>query len=122
MIEILAILSLLFVMLLIIAFIINKKLEIERESIENKYSLERRKLSGTSKRKKKDEDEDLEVEDFIDALPPWLASIAEGANIDLEAVYDGNPAELAKVKDLLEKNLPKLGGSNGNNEGGGLIG
>lgn len=118
MIEILAVLL---VALLIIAFIINKKIEIEREIAENKYLLDLKKLRNASKTKKKDSEEyEDDVQDFVDSLPKWLSSIAEGANIDLEAVYEGNPEELAKVKTILEKNLPQ--GQGQQNDSGGLIG
>jgi len=101
----------------IFAYSVYRKQEIQAEIAYNKYKLDRKKLYATSNRKSR-EVEDDEAQDFIDALPPWLASIAEGANVDLEALYDGEPSELAKVKELLDKNLPK--GKSIDNEG--LIG
>jgi len=102
-----------------IVYLINRNLEIKAEIAHNKYKLERKKLYTSSKSKKQQtDDEDDEIEDFIDSLPTWLTSIAEGAKVDLSKVYEGDPDELKKVKDLLDKNLPK-GSSNFND---GLIG
>lgn len=96
------------VFFVILGYILNKKLEIDREKTDNNYLLAKRKLRKASSQK---EEEDDDVQDFVDSLPTWLSSIAQGAKIDLEAVYEGDPVELQKVKDILDKHLPKTQGS-----------
>ncbi len=90
-----------------------KALSIYEKSLQNRYKLEKKKLKLKKKTKNNDDEESDEYEDFIDSLPNWLRGIADGANVNLEAVYDGDPEELKKVRDLLDKNLPGGGGGSG---------
>lgn len=106
------------VFLIIFAYTMYRKEEIKAEIAYNKYRIEKRKLPKASKGK--DEDIDDEVEEFIESLPSWLSSIFEGANIDLEKVYEGDKGELIKVKDILDKNLKTAPGAPGS--AGDLIG
>lgn len=87
-----------------------KYLQIVEKRAQNQYKLDKKKLKLKKKAKRDDDEEGDEYEDFEDSLPPWLKGIAEGANVNLEAVYDGDPEELKKVRDLLDKNLPGAGG------------
>lgn len=105
---------LILIIFLIIAWSFYQKQEILREKEDNRYRLERRKLYNDLKKKSRAPvSDDDDAADFIDSLPSWLSSIAQGANIDLQAVYEGDPGELAKIKDLLDKNLPKKGFDDG---------
>jgi hypothetical protein len=98
--------------LLFFAYILYRKQENLSEIAYNKYKIERKKLLIEANKKTKGKQiVDDDAEDFIDSLPNWLSSIAQGANIDLEAVYEGDPDELRKVKDILDKNLPKQANS-----------
>lgn len=41
------------------------------------------------------------AEEQSEGIPPMLASIAQGAGIDLQALAAGDPTQLQKIKDLL---------------------
>ena len=104
----------------VFAYTMYRKQEIYAETEHYKYLNQKRKLRIDSKVKqsKFEDSDDDDAQEFIDSLPPWLSSIAEGANINMEAVYEGDPAELKKVKDIIEKNLP----GTSNQSSGELIG
>lgn len=104
------ILGVIVIIALILGYLMNKRQEIDRETEYNRHLLAKRRLRIAHKGS--DDNDDEEKEDFIASAPKWLKSIAQGANIDLEAIYDGDEEELAKVKAILDKHLPK-GGTNG---------
>lgn len=105
--------------LVLLAFFGFKYLSIVEKSKYNTYKLERKKLNlKKGKKAKQSENDDDEVEDFIESLPGWLKGIADGAGIDLEAVYYGDQDEISKVGQLIEKNIK---GGNGNDKEGGYI-
>lgn len=100
--------------LLIIALFGYKFLAIYEKSKYNAYKLQRKTLNlKKAKNQKKNVQDDDEVEDFIESLPPWLKGICDGANIDLVAVYNGDPTELKKVGDMIQKNVGQQGTANG---------
>lgn len=102
--------------LMVFAVLGLKYLQIIEKSKQNDYFLAKKRLRSKKKAKNNNDEEGDEYEEFEDSLPPWLKGIADGAGVNLEAVYDGDPEELKKVRDLLDKNLPAAGG-----EGGGYL-
>ncbi len=96
-----------------------KYLQIIERKAQNQYKLDRKRLKTKLKNMKRDDDEGDEYEEFEESLPPWLKGIADGAGVNLEAVYDGDPEELKKVRDLLDKNLPAP--AQGGESGGGYL-
>jgi hypothetical protein len=99
-------------LIVIIAYFVNKWMTIQDRIAFRKYKIERRKLFKASKSKKKEsnDDEENDLEDFIESLPPWLQGISDGAGIDLEKVYYGDQTEIKKIGDIIQKQLP--GGTN----------
>ncbi len=91
-----------------------KYLSICEKKVQNSYKLERKRMNLKKMAGKKNPEPDNdEVEDFIESLPGWLKGVADGANIDLEAVFYGDQEELNKVKQVLDKNLQNNGGQGG---------
>ena len=109
------------ILVLVFAYLFNKKLNFDQEQRYNNYHLAKKRLVNSLKSKNKlDDDIDDQVEDFVDSMPSWMLKILQGAGIDIEKLYHEDAQELQKMKNILEK-IPTPQGSQGS-QGGNLIG
>lgn len=95
-------------LLIFTSFFVNKVIEKHAEKQFYDYKIQKWKVHKPSNRKKDEENEDTDFEDFEESLPPWLEGVLEGAGIDLEKFYDGDEKEIAKIKTAIDK-LPDGG-------------
>lgn len=74
---------------------------------KNEYYIKKAKI----KREFEDEDDDDEPGRTISDVPKWLLPIIEGAGLDISKLEDGDPSELKKAGEILErlKNNPQGG-------------
>jgi len=77
---------------------------------KNEYYIKKAKI----KREFEDEEFEDEPQRTNSDVPKWLVPIIEGAGLDISKLEDGDPGELKKAGEILDrlKNVPK-GGNDG---------
>ena len=66
---------------------------------KNEYYIKKAKI----KREFEDEDDDDEAGRQNSDIPKWLIPVIEGAGLDVDKLEEGDPSELKKANDILEK-------------------
>ena len=77
---------------------------------KNEYYIKKARIKRTFE----DEDDDDEPRGSNSDIPKWLIPVIEGAGLDVDKLEEGDPSELKKANDILERVKNSSPGQMGN--------